>query len=295
MKVAARCPASCGELMQGWIEGSEKLISYPISWYSEVVLEEMKESTYIYNARCSKVWKAFDATCDYYHIAPSSLPPIALRVISTIPIAKGMASSTADIAATIKATAYYLGQDITPQEMAKICLLLEPTDSTIFPSLTLFDHIRGEVIEESFWVPQFDVLVLEPLELLITEHYRKSKGVSPYADQALELEEAVVLYRQAVKEQSLAKLGHVATISATLNQQLLEKPKFNALLEIVDTSELLGINVAHSGTVIGIMYEESKVSKQELISRLAEKQIFHDYPRYHFHQSVQGGVSIVIS
>ena len=40
LKVRVKCPASCGELMQGWIEGSEKLISYPINWYSEVVVEE---------------------------------------------------------------------------------------------------------------------------------------------------------------------------------------------------------------------------------------------------------------
>ncbi|MBC8832016.1 propanediol utilization protein, partial [Escherichia coli] len=30
MVIKARCPASCGELLQGWILGGEKLISYPI-------------------------------------------------------------------------------------------------------------------------------------------------------------------------------------------------------------------------------------------------------------------------
>ncbi len=32
----AQCPASCGELIQGWIQGGEKLVSCPVDWYSTV-------------------------------------------------------------------------------------------------------------------------------------------------------------------------------------------------------------------------------------------------------------------
>ncbi|MDT1903420.1 GHMP kinase, partial [Acinetobacter baumannii] len=35
----AQCPASCGELIQGWILGSEKLVSCPVDWYSTVEVE----------------------------------------------------------------------------------------------------------------------------------------------------------------------------------------------------------------------------------------------------------------
>lgn len=49
VKVTAKCPASCGELMQGWIAGSEKLVSYLIEWYSEVILEEQREHKFIVN------------------------------------------------------------------------------------------------------------------------------------------------------------------------------------------------------------------------------------------------------
>lgn len=34
----AQCPASCGELIQGWILGSEKLVSCPVDWYSTVAV-----------------------------------------------------------------------------------------------------------------------------------------------------------------------------------------------------------------------------------------------------------------
>ena len=35
----AHCPASCGELLQGWILVSEKLVSCPINWHSYVSVE----------------------------------------------------------------------------------------------------------------------------------------------------------------------------------------------------------------------------------------------------------------
>ncbi len=35
----AQCPASCGELIRGWILGSEKLVSCPVDWYSTVEVE----------------------------------------------------------------------------------------------------------------------------------------------------------------------------------------------------------------------------------------------------------------
>ena len=35
----AQCPASCGELIQGWILGSEKLVSCPVDWYSTVEVD----------------------------------------------------------------------------------------------------------------------------------------------------------------------------------------------------------------------------------------------------------------
>lgn len=65
---------------------------------------------------------------------------IRIDVQSTIPVAKGMASSTADIAATAIATAQYLGHQLDRSTLAQLCVSLEPTDSTVFRQLTLFDH-----------------------------------------------------------------------------------------------------------------------------------------------------------
>lgn len=294
MRVKAKCPASCGELIQGWLAGGEKLVSYPINWYSEVTIEDHQTvALKTVSPKHTKAWRAFRATCQHFQIPEKEIPPVTLTVSSTIPVAKGMASSTADIAATIVATSTFLGFTMTPTTLVKICLLMEPTDSTVFPSLTLLDHLKGETIIESDFTPTFGVLILEPSDILVTEVFRKDNHKELLLKQASKLETAFDLYEQAVKEKSISKLGEAATISAVANQLILPKKRFSDIYAIAETFNILGINVAHSGTVVGLMYDQMKTDSKELLSVLKEKKAMDYYPRYHFRHSVKGGATVI--
>ena len=101
----ARCPGSCGELIQGWILGSEKLVSCPIDWYSTV---EVCDG--IPRADERPLTRAMvEALLVHFGFPQALSPTLRIEVDSTLPIAKGMASSTADIAATAVAAAHHLG------------------------------------------------------------------------------------------------------------------------------------------------------------------------------------------
>ena len=39
MRVTASCTGSCGELIQGWLGNSQKLVSYGIDRFSKVTLQ----------------------------------------------------------------------------------------------------------------------------------------------------------------------------------------------------------------------------------------------------------------
>ena len=132
----AQCPASCGELIQGWILGSEKLVSCPVDWYSTVEVETgvpRKDERPLSRAMV-------DQLLAHWGYPPALSQQIRITLHSTIPVAKGMASSTADIAATAVATAHHLGHPLDEPTLARLCVALEPTDSTLFRQLTLFDH-----------------------------------------------------------------------------------------------------------------------------------------------------------
>ncbi|MBC1736696.1 propanediol utilization protein [Listeria seeligeri] len=290
MEIKAKCPASCGELLQGWIEGSEKLISYPINWFSEVTLSD---KLIVNKTGNTKAWLAFQQTCEYFGVPENERPRVSLQVKSTIPVAKGMASSTADIAATIGVTASWLQQKITETEIAKLCLRLEPTDSTIFQTLTLFDHLKGTTIRSTEWLPKLGVVVLEPLTILETALFRQESHQNQLLQNEANLARGFALFEQAIRQQKVDLLGVAATISAESNQAILPKPFFKEMLEVVEKLDLPGLNVSHSGTVVGLLYEQQKTDPLEILFELERRYVTTFYSRYYFREWTTGGVQII--
>nr|WP_221639780.1 propanediol utilization protein [Listeria seeligeri] len=276
--------------MQGWIEGSEKLISYPINWFSEVTLSD---KLIVNKTGNTKAWLAFQQTCEYFGVPENERPRVSLQVKSTIPVAKGMASSTADIAATIGVTASWLQQKITEKEIAKLCLRLEPTDSTIFQTLTLFDHLKGTTIRSTDWLPKLGVVVLEPLTILETALFRQESHQNQLLQNEANLAQGFALFEQAIRQQKVDLLGIAATISAESNQAILPKPFFKEMLEVVEKLDLPGLNVSHSGTVVGLLYEQQKTDPLEILFELERRYVTTFYSRYYFREWTTGGVQII--
>lgn len=165
----AQCPASCGELIEGWILGSEKLVSCPVDWYSTVEVETGTPR----NDERPLSRAMVDQLLAHWGYPAALSQQIRITLHSTIPVAKGMASSTADIAATAAATAHHLGHALDEPTLARLCVALEPTDSTLFRQLTLFDHNTAATQIACPAPPALDLLVLEsPLTLRTTDYHQ---------------------------------------------------------------------------------------------------------------------------
>ncbi|MCT4562986.1 MAG: cobalamin biosynthesis protein [Maledivibacter sp.] len=291
MKIKVKCPASCGELIQGVIGDGEKLISLPIDIYSEVTLFETKKPENKTNRK--KAFKALQRTFEYFNTPKEYIENISLEINSNIPIAKGMASSTADIAATVISAAELLGKKLTPKELGELCCKVEPTDSIIFDKLTLFDHIKGRAIKEYEWNPSIKILILELDSILDTEEFRKNDYSKIRLENQNEIERAHEIFSLACKNKDKKLLGKAATISAIANQKLLFKPAFNEVVEIATKLNAYGVNVAHSGTVIGILYDEKETDVDRLKATLCKRNMNKHYIRFHTVNMVAGGVRAI--
>lgn len=283
----ASCPASCGELIQGWIGGNEKLVSCPIDWFATVEVSRNPDlpTNIGFMAR-----KAFALTLTFLGQPEEAAQDLSVHVESTIPKAKGMASSTADIAATMMATARYFNRELTEVELARLCASLEPTDGTIFKELTLFDHNQGEVIETLGDIDPINVLVLESSISLETADYHRMRRYETLQASADQLEKAHRLLRSAVHEQDKALLGEAATLSAIESQKVLPKPLFYSLLDMVERQGLYGINLAHSGSVIGILYDESRHDVEKIAQQIRQIDVLGFYHSQHRQKMIQGGL-----
>ncbi|WNI61560.1 L-threonine kinase [Enterobacter asburiae] len=285
----AQCPASCGELIQGWILGSEKLVSCPVEWYSTV---EVSHGSPVADER--PLSRAMvERLLQHWHYPAQLGQDIRIDVHSTIPVAKGMASSTADIAATAVATARHLGRQLDESTLAALCVSLEPTDSTVFRQLTLFDHNDASTQIACDAQPDLDLLVLESPQTLRTADYHRIPRQAGLQAGAPALKRAWEKVQESCITQNPYRLGEAATLSAIASQRLLPKPDFDALLALVEECGIYGVNVAHSGSVVGLMLDRSKDDVDYVKWLLAKKKLTRHWPQQHLLRMVTGGVTLL--
>ena len=117
MKYYGICPASCGEFVQGVMDRAEYLCSYAVDLYSTAEVEEKLNNI---NLGPLKSRKAIEAVFKKFNIPVEESKNISLNIRSKIPVGKGMASSTADIGATIGATLGLIKKELSSEEIAKL-------------------------------------------------------------------------------------------------------------------------------------------------------------------------------
>ncbi|MDX7991513.1 GHMP family kinase ATP-binding protein [Xenorhabdus littoralis] len=282
----ACCPASCGELIQGWILGGEKLISCPINWFSCVSVSEGIPTLH----ERPRMRQMVNLLLDYWQMPLELSSSLRIEYQSTIPLAKGMASSTADIAATAHATARLLGQSLDSMTLAQLCVKLEPTDSTIFERLTLFDHLTAQTQIPFDWQPDIDILLLESPQTILTEEYHQQDRHLRLLSSAPLLRQSWQQFRTAAQKHDNYRLGEACTLSAIANQPILPKPCFGQLRNLVEQTGIYGLNVAHSGSVVGLLLNSSRHDVDYLRWWLDQKKILEHYPILHHVKLTVGDV-----
>lgn len=229
----------------------------------------------------------------YYGYSAGESRDIRVVVHSTIPVAKGMASSTADIAATAVATAHHLGHRLDEPTLAQLCVSLEPTDSTIFSELTLFDHNSAQTQIACAVAPALDLLVLEsPLTLRTADYHRIPRQAGLLAG-APALQRAWEKIQESCQTQNPWRMGEAATLSAVASQLLLPKPDFDLLLSLAEECGLYGVNVAHSGSVVGLMLDRKTHDVDYIKWLLKKRNLTAHWPEQHLHRMVAGGVKLM--
>lgn len=205
-----------------------------------------------------------------------------LQIHSNIPIGWGLGSSTSDVTAAIRAIADALGQNLSPRGIAALAVRAETAcDATMFDEqLVLFAQREGIVIEDfSTSLPRLAILGFN------TDPHEEGVDTvdfSPARYSWWEIEAfrpMVGLLRRAVDLRSPQLLGQVASASATINQRYLPKPHFQQLKAISEEVGALGLQVAHTGTIAGLLFnpadrlKESRIEHAEiLLARIGIKQ-----------------------
>ncbi|CAD6563300.1 Homoserine kinase [Paraburkholderia sabiae] len=212
-----------------------------------------------------------------------------VTINSNIAIGRGMGSSTADVVATILAVLDYLNVQTSIDRVMQIAVEAETAcDSTLFSQhAVLFAQREGLVIEAfTNSLPNVDIISIDaaPAQSVDTVTFKPAE----YSHIEIEtFRSLLALLRHAIKTSNLKLLGRVATASARINQRFLPKPHLDRIEEIGVRHGAIGMQVAHSGTVVGLMFDpedEKNAAHMELATR--------DLRRSGFEQSILHTTSV---
>lgn len=243
MVIRVRVPGSCGELVQGIYHGTPFLLTCPVPVYSTVVVSDDAGSLQL----PPKAEQAMKVTLAYLHC---SAFPYHLSLDSPIPRGKGMASSSADVAAMIQAVACACGTVLSEQEVGHLAARVDPVDGVFARGLSLIQYRSGSLLRSYMPVPPVRIAILDTGGMVDTQafHQQWDDAMSTHTAQAVA---ALALLDEGLTEQ---RIGEAATMSALAHQAVLPKPDFSRLVRACRDIGALGVNTAHSGTVCGVLF-----------------------------------------
>ena len=232
---------TCGELAQGFFRGEPILITCPIEKFSTAVVSDEFAGV---DGLGSKSKKILD---NVLKIFGAQNFKFGVRLTSELPRGKGMASSSADMAAVAQAVALSSGKKFSPEELGKLCAQIEPTDGIFFAGVVAMNPLTGQLMKKIRVREKFQIAVFDyGGEVDTLKFNRRSDFVFPKLDDEINF--------ALVKNSALA------------NQKILFKPNLEELMNFAKNLGAVAVNVAHSGTVAGIFFHAEDLRVDEKIS-----------------------------
>lgn len=272
-----------GELVQGVFEHNGELeralVTLPCHLFHTraVFYPDCSGNITVYPKDKSKALKAAKIVLNRY--ADDQVTG-SLQLFSNAPMSIGVGSSTLDTISSILAVSRAIGQELTIEEVNMIGIEAETaSDPLLYQHAVLFAQRKGFAIRNyERGLPSFHVLGFNT----------DSQGVDTLTmslpvyttSEVRRFAEIQKLVENGINEVDHQKIADAATTSARINQKYLAKSNLEKVIDIVRTNGGLGVQVSHSGTVIGCLFppgvkDRSPIEKSAaLISELGYKDLY---------------------
>ena len=274
-------PAHHGELLQGAFDDGAGRLRRAL-----VTLPQRERGTHavfhpsrrfysitVENPELTKVRRAAVLALHRFALHPATVPGGRIEIISDVPSRIGMGSSTSDVTAAIRAVADFHGVSLPEEELGRLAVQAEgASDSTMIDDrVVLFAQRDGLVLETlGHRLPPMIVIGcdtdpgggVDTLRFKPAEYDDKEIGAFQVLRAAM---------RRAVATDDVPLLGRVATASARINQRFLPKPGLEPLVELCLRHGGCGVQVAHSGTVAGLIFDARRPGVQDGVRRCASR------------------------
>ncbi|AJX33255.1 kinase [Burkholderia oklahomensis] len=249
-------PATFGELVQGRepVSGDDFLITLPITLTSTARFCRFRHSDrlYVFPASKRKSLKAATLFFDRFGIRTGGV----LQICSDVSEGKGLASSSSDIVATLRALAVCFEIPLSPDDMCAIIREIEPTDGVMFDESVAFFHRRVELGKVMGKLPKICILAIDEGGTIDTVEYNGHRFEFS-RDEADQYAALLADVDAAISRSDVRQIGRAATLSAQMHQKRNPKRTLRQLEALMREVGADGIVNCHSGTFIGLCFDAS--------------------------------------
>ncbi|WCN38296.1 kinase [Aneurinibacillus uraniidurans] len=266
-----------GELLQGQYDGVPFLVSLPIQSYVRATFYPGGAGELITSPRKIKVRRILRRLMNEYEIPFEG----TLLLEQSLPEGKGFATSTADMVAACRAVSKAYRLHLLPHHISSLLVQVEPTDGIMYDEIVAYRHHQGEVIASLGQLPPLRIIGADRGGRIDTVSFNRQ--AQPYTVQEeKEYEKLLVMLQEACRSGDSELIGYVATKSADLHQKRLSHPDFERMKEMCREIGGLGVTIAHSGTLAGILLDASSSDYIEQEKKLCERMKGWHRPLYKF-------------
>ncbi|MDK2980340.1 MAG: L-threonine kinase [Chloroflexota bacterium] len=252
----ASMPCTCGELFQGSLEGEPCLVSCPIAVFSTAGAVNGGRNPAPPGRKARRALRKWRRGWGRQ---------LGVWVRQPLPVGRGYGTSTADIGAALAAACKIDGRAWDAQAAACMAVGVEPTDSTLFPGLTLFAHRSAKFQHYLGTAPAARLLIIDPGGRVDSQAFNRRNWHSHLDALSDAHQDAFDMLREGIETADLELMGQAASLSSRLHQRLL----FNALLDealwLAEQVGALGVCRAHSGTILGLILPPEREDLDDLI------------------------------
>lgn len=277
MKYISKIPASCGELIQGFMNGYEFLINAPIPMFAEtevILTTEQFHSNSLYSNNYSKVAQSIEMLCEIAKIEKFNCH---VKLNSAIPRNKGLSSSTAEISAALFAISSAVGRFMSYEEISKIILAVDGSSDAVFlDGITHINQLNGNICKQYSNIPNLSFIIVDAGGEIETQKFDRQFARWIAQKNQFSLKRALNLIQTGFETQNPKLIAQAATISAQINQYIHYKSPLYTLLEGTQEFGGLGVNCAHTGTVLGVMFDHTQTDAEKLKARI--EKLIHPLP-----------------
>ncbi|MFD7233809.1 hypothetical protein ACFWAT_00685 [Streptomyces syringium] len=259
------CHGTLGELFQGPLrhEGEQRiaLVSFPVDRHSWVHFTRGAGPPDAFPAG-EKTARAAGLFLERYGL---TLPAGRWSAHSDLRVGVGMASSTADIVATLRCLFRIFSLPYDPRAVIEVLSAIERADSVFLDEFALYLSDRHRVVRRmgtaigfhTAFITEAGTVDTAAVTPVLLRHYRR---------RSTDYERCLTDLLKGFSAADPAAVARSATASAALSQEVLPKATFETVLAHREEFGADGVFVAHTGCLVGYLFARrpSPALKDEL-------------------------------